>query len=120
KPWIHKLTLLSSGENRQYAGLLSLLTSETSDQSQLQNWYDKHANNYNERPFSNIQLAIAATTLGNTDMAFRHLTQAIELGWLDDHYIRQLVFFKPLQQHHKFARILALLKRKRLNAASKR
>ncbi|NQZ09188.1 MAG: winged helix-turn-helix domain-containing protein [Algicola sp.] len=120
KPWIHKLKLLSSGENRQYAELLSLLTLETADKSQLQLWYDKHANDYNERPFSNIQLAIAATVLGNTDMAFRHLTQAIELGWLEDHYIRQLTFFKPLQQHHKFARVLALLERKRLNAISKR
>lgn len=119
KPWIHKLKLLSSGENRQYANLLSLLTSETSDKSQLQNWYDKHANDYNERPFSNIQLAIAATELGNIDMAFRHLTQSIELGWLEEHYIRKLVFFKPLQQHYKFARVLALLERKRLSAAGK-
>jgi hypothetical protein len=119
KPWIHKLKLLSSGENLQYAELLSLLTLDTADKTQLQYWYDKHANDYNERPFSNIQLAIAATQLGNTDMAFRHLTQAIELGWLEDHYIRQLTFFKPLQQHHKFARVLALLERKRLNAVSK-
>jgi tetratricopeptide (TPR) repeat protein len=119
KPWIHKLKLLSSGENRQYAELLSLLTSETANTPQLQLWYDKHANNYNERPFSNIQLAIAATGLGNIDMAFRHLTQAIELGWLDEHYIRQLVFFKPLHQASKFGRVIQLLERKRLNVASK-
>jgi hypothetical protein len=58
-------------------------------------------------------LAIAATALGDIDHAFRHLTQAIELGWLDHYYIEQLPFFAPLKQHHKFERILTLMARKR-------
>jgi DNA-binding winged helix-turn-helix (wHTH) protein/Tfp pilus assembly protein PilF len=113
KPWIHKFKLLSSGENLQYAQLLSILANEKLDRLNLQVWYDKHANDYNERPFSNVQLAIAATNLGNIDTAFRHLTQAIDLGWLDSYYIHHFEYFEPLQQHAKFDRIIQLLERRR-------
>ncbi|MFT4923935.1 MAG: DNA-binding winged helix-turn-helix (wHTH) protein/Flp pilus assembly protein TadD [Phenylobacterium sp.] len=117
KPWIHKLKLFSNGENRQYAELLTLLSQQ--DPQQLNQWYNKHANDYNERPFNNVQLAIAASALGQTDTAFRHLIQAIELGWLDSDYLRLFVFLKPLQQHHKFQRILQLQQRKRQNETTR-
>lgn len=113
KSWIHKLKLLSSGENHHTAELLSLLASQTRDLPQLKAWYNEHANDYNERPFSNIQLAMAALALNQTDTALRHLTQAIELGWLDSHYLHHFAFFAPLQSNGKFQRILQLLERKK-------
>ncbi|MFT5163392.1 MAG: DNA-binding winged helix-turn-helix (wHTH) protein/tetratricopeptide (TPR) repeat protein [Alteromonadaceae bacterium] len=113
QPWIHKLKLLSNAQTHQYAQLLSLLTQQPLPREALQSWYDKHADDYDERPFSNIQLAIAATKLGATDTAFRHLTQAIELGWLDSYYIHHFTFLAPLQSDAKFSRVVKLLERKR-------
>ncbi len=113
KPWIHKLQLLSNGEHRQYAELLTLLTSEPTDRISLQSWYDKHTNDYNERPFSHIQLAMAAAKLNTPDTAFRHLTQAVELGWLDEHYLNHQIYFAKLKSDNKFQRIVKLLARKK-------
>ena len=112
KPWIHKLHLLSSGENRLYGELLGLLTAEASDITAIQRWYEDHSGDYNERALGNIQLAMAATALGSHDMALRHLAQAIELGWRDRHYLINMPLLAPLRELPRFERVLALCDRK--------
>ena len=110
-PWIHKLQLLSKGENRQYAQLL-LLLEQNDSQQQLTAWYAKYSESYNERPFHNIQLALAASALKDNNGALRHLTQAIELGWRDSYYLEQLPFFEGLRLEQNYQRIITLLEGK--------
>lgn len=112
-PWFHKLALLSGSHDRQYAKLLSLLTEQPIDNKQLNLWYQEHAAEYDERAFHCVQLAMAAAMLKQNDAALRHLTEAVELGWLDSHYLKELPFFSHLQQQPKFALVLQFIERKK-------
>lgn len=111
--WFRKLQLPANGENRQYAELLSLIADSDNNQDEISRWYALHSGEYDETPFHSIQLAMAANALGKQNGAFRHLTEAVELGWLDSFYLNHLVFFKALRQTPKFNRILQLIERKR-------
>lgn len=111
-PWLHKLQLLSRGENRQYAQLLLLLAQSQQNRKAIEKWYQNHSEDYNERPIHSVQLALAASALGEQDNALRHLTQAVEFGWRDSYYLEQLPFFESLRTHTKFSLITSLIARK--------
>lgn len=111
-PWFHKLALLSSTEGRHFAQLLGILIETPDDRQLLQQWYKKHDNEYDERPFHSVQLAMAASGLKQHDAALRHLTEAVELGWLDLYYLNNLTFFDALKQDPKFTRLEQFIRRK--------
>lgn len=113
-PWFHKLALISGSEGRQYAQLLSIMIDAPTDTQALQQWYDKYARQYDERPFHSVQLAMAASGLKKPQAALRHLTEAVELGWLSRYFIEHLAFFDPLQQDPKFAKLIQFIERKQL------
>ena len=111
-PWLHKLQLISKGENRQYAQLLLLLSEPLQNKNEIETWYKNHSEDYNERPIHSIQLALAASALDKQDSALRHLTQAIEFGWRDSYYLEQLPYLAKLREHPKFNLITGLIDRK--------
>ena len=111
-PWLHKLQLISKGENRQYAQLLLLLSEPRQNKNEIETWYKNHSEDYNERPIHSIQLALAASALDKQNSALRHLTQAVEFGWRDSYYLEQLPYFAKLRAHPKFALITGLINRK--------